>query len=293
MGSRLAVGILASMAPHILEQTVAHWLPEFCSVYVHVDTKYDAEAFSFLAGFPSVTLIEERHRVMWGGFSMVEAEISLMRAALDDGFDHFIFISDDTVPLLPLTRMLALLDAPESWSMLGKVENRDVIARYEGFYCLDINASNPRNRSLTYEPGEMDLLLELYMLGKSGKFPLKGLYWSANWKALPREDVEFVVRSHRNGGHMTQSFKFSINSDEHYMQTLLGHRPSGARYVSKFIWADFRKDPKPYVMTVLEDFEEPLGEGYWFARKVHDPEIARAMLARIGGEQPVGSSNNG
>ena len=281
MTRRLAVGVLASGAPAILAETLRHWPEADAAVYVHVDAKFDAEPFGFVDQHPAARLIPARHRVMWGGFSLVDAELSLMEAALADGFEHFVLISDDTVPLMPAEAIADRLAAPESWAQLDPTDNPGIWSRYRNYYCCDIGVSNPRHRPLEYDAADADRLLELHMLMKHGKFPLDALFWSSQWKALPHRDVEYVAASAADRGHLYSSFRYAMIPDEHYIQTLLGRRPDGLRCVRNFIWADFSRDPKPYVLRTPEDVQYPMDEGYLFARKVQDPALAADVVARI------------
>lgn len=278
MRKRLAIGILASMAPSILEETIGHWPSHLCNVYVHVDSKFSLDDFAFVQDTPTVKLLTKRHNVMWGGFSMVEAEIALMEAAQADGFEYFLLISDDTVPLVTAEYIIGCLPSPEVWKSIGTTDEPHITGRYENFYCADISVSNPRTRTLEYRTQDIDMLLDLHRAMKAGKFPLSGLFWNANWKALPYDDVLFILQAFADEGPLFSSFKFSMNADEHYIPTILGQRPAGAHRVEKFIWTDFTKEPKPYVLNELSDFDEPRAQGYWFVRKVHKSEIARQIM---------------
>lgn len=286
MKKRLAVGIVASMAPRVLEQTIAHWPEALCNVYVHVDLKFEPRDFVFDAMPPGLRFLSERIDVRWGGFSLVEAEIALMKAALADGFDHFLLISDDTVPLLSADEIVRRLETPESWHPVGITDLPHIRSRYDQFYCADLSVSNPKKQVLEYQPSDAELLLELHMAIKAGKVALPGLFWSSNWKALPYEDVVFVVEACADKGRLHQSFKFSFIPDEHYIPTILGRRPQQAFRVDKLIWADFSKEPKPYVLDQISDFDDPIREDYWLVRKVRDPAIARAIMARHTADAP-------
>lgn len=94
-------------------ETSSAWTSYF-SLYVHPAPDYTPEPTSFFAQF--ALPVKERVKIEWGQHSMVEAERSLLRAALKDPLNQFfVFVADDAIPLYrPSTMYLQLMSETRS-----------------------------------------------------------------------------------------------------------------------------------------------------------------------------------
>ena len=95
-----------STAHLLLCHTPPHHLPLMAQrapqhhFYVHYDAKSDAGGIAFLHGLPNVSVLPQRIDVRWGGFSMIEATLALMQAALaQPQHQYFHLMSGDCLPL--------------------------------------------------------------------------------------------------------------------------------------------------------------------------------------------------
>jgi len=281
MAAQLAVGVLSAKAPAILEQTLSNWAPELCTVYVHVDAKFDLADYAFLERYPHVRLVEPRVEVFWGGFSMVEAEFRILTAALRDGFEFIALQSDDAIPLMSPQQMLHELRQAERWKPVGTTSDPGIRSRYDNLYCLDASAPHPLIGKFDIERADVFLLAQMLPLAHSGKYPLKDLYWSSQWKCLSFDDVAYLVGAHEKRGHLYESFRFSMIPDEHYVPTLLSKGPRGSHAVERLLWTDFTRHPRPYVFQSADELEPAREQGFLFIRKVHDPAVAQDAVSRI------------
>ncbi len=78
-----------------------------CDVFLHIDRKQDIapDGLRRLGGYKQVKLISRAYDVNWGGTSILDCEMFLLRTALaqsDAGFFHL--ISGQDYPLRPLSR---------------------------------------------------------------------------------------------------------------------------------------------------------------------------------------------
>lgn len=84
----------------ILEKQLRFLDSENADFFIHVDAKAELDAERFLA-MPEksrVTFVP-RHRISWGHFAMVEAELDLLRAAVPGGYDYYHLLSGVDVPV--------------------------------------------------------------------------------------------------------------------------------------------------------------------------------------------------
>lgn len=85
----------------ILKKQLRFLDSENADIFIHLDAKiknFDFARFSALAGKSRVTFVD-RVSISWGHFSMVEAELNLLSAAVPGGYDYYHLISGVDVPL--------------------------------------------------------------------------------------------------------------------------------------------------------------------------------------------------
>ena len=99
---RFAFIISAHNDPQHLQRMIAS-LPQRSEFFVHVDAKSDIQPFLTLAADARVHFAAQRTDVMWGSIGVVEAQMTLIRMALDvhgqRPFDYFISLSGLDYPL--------------------------------------------------------------------------------------------------------------------------------------------------------------------------------------------------
>src|SRR4051812_36124314 len=72
-------------------------------IYVHVDKKVPIEPYLQLASLPNVYLIQDRVKVFWGGYSVVQATLNSFRQIIGSGikYDFINLLSGQSYPLKP------------------------------------------------------------------------------------------------------------------------------------------------------------------------------------------------
>lgn len=80
-----------------------------CDVFLHIDKKQNIAPDELLRlnGYKQVKLISRAYNVNWGGTSILDCELFLLRTALaQSNADYFHLISGQDYPLRPLPRFL-------------------------------------------------------------------------------------------------------------------------------------------------------------------------------------------
>lgn len=275
-----AVLVLAAGAPEGLAGLARFFDGLPATLHVHVDGKVDAAPFlTATAGRPCVRHLAERRTIYWGGFSMVEATLALLRQAMrDSACERFLLVSDDAVPLLPRSRLLHALRASGEYIEAHPVTAAWVRRRYDGFYMFDSRATQarhlpPAEREVTSE--DVARLLRLEALRRRGKKPLQQLRHGAQWWGITRAAAASVLYSYDNDSWMRESFEFSEVPDESYLQTLVGPR-LGEMPARPLMRVDWSREPRPYVFRSLDELRGLDPHGALFARKVAMPAEALA-----------------
>lgn len=275
---KVAIGILAFSAPLVLEQSLRHWPAESFEIFIHVDQKIDIGLYEFVSQYPNARIISSRFDIFWGGFNMVLAEIELMRlCAQDPGFDYFMLLSDDSIPLRDARSVLAELQSHKNWRLFSPNTSSGIKERYNSFVCYDIEASHPRHVK-PYKIEDFDALLSLRLLMEKGKAPLDNLFHGQQWMALTARDVQYAIGFHDTNPDIQRSFRFSSVPDEMYIQTIIGMSGERRRHFARFVFADFSRQPAPYILEDRSDLVGAVENGYLFARKIRDPDFAAAVL---------------
>jgi hypothetical protein len=101
--SKIAYLILAHDDPIHLRRLIKRLDGDGTVFHVHVDAKSDIEVFrSVTADIASVSFCENRAKVTWGAFSVVEATLLLLEAALaqpDQALSRFVLLSGSDYPI--------------------------------------------------------------------------------------------------------------------------------------------------------------------------------------------------
>src|SRR5579863_9285303 len=109
----IAALILAHQCPELLARLAKRLESYGAQCFIHVDAKVDIAPFEAECSGTNSTFVKPRTKVTWGGFSMVEATITLLSAALSDTrFTHFVLISGDTYPIKPRGQFRHLVTRP-------------------------------------------------------------------------------------------------------------------------------------------------------------------------------------
>ena len=268
----VAIMVLAHSCTSALERYVPLLDPEQFEVYLHVDRKAPLDGYAPLSQSRNVSFVPDRRSVFWGGFSMVQATLSLLRCALQRPENtHFLLVSDDAIPTLPGNDLYRRISSA-GIRMTSHVclPGSEPHARYANYFHFDSSFTTPRwlpAESRYIDEGSLAFVNELQVLRRRGKFPVQ-IFAGPQWWCLPRDVAEFCLEQYDNNDWLVESFRFSAIPDEIYFHTLAAMH-SGAAPPSEPcpVYADFSREPKPYVFGALEEIPA-FGDSTLFLRKV-------------------------
>ena len=245
-------------------------------LYVHVDKKADIGPYSDLpARCGNVHLLTDRFEYFWGGFNGVRAVVSALTLASHQyDYDRYIYVTEDTVPLVHSRALLQLLAEDVEYFQAEQTSVDWVRRRYDSFFFYDCMQINPKlvgeqDLEMTPEitPEFLDGIARLTALRKRGKFPLRDVYYGFAYFALSRRAVKELLRVYQRNVRLRTSFEFSAIPEEQYFQTVLGG--SATQYAFRpFICMDFTGDPKPLVYRTASKLKRLSKLEFPFARKV-------------------------
>jgi hypothetical protein len=269
---RLALLVLAYREPDVLRAAIPIYKAAGCDIFVHLDRKADQKEYATRLGEEAKVcrFVERRASVFWAGFSMVEAELSLILTAMTERhYERFVLISDDTFPLLPSSALGAYLAEDYDRVMLRKLAPNDpFMARYDQYFFLDHQATALLGRpieSAAVDQAMLDRMADIQNAMRRGKKKID-IYYGSQWWSITRGSMETILGQLENDFHLLESFRYSAVPDEIMFQTLVGNYVSISRVRNGPVYVEWGREPKPYVFSSLSDLE-PITPDYAFARK--------------------------
>ncbi|MBD0271660.1 MAG: hypothetical protein ICV73_06985 [Acetobacteraceae bacterium] len=254
-------------------------------VLVHMDRRAAQVRADFAAGMPPGCLllpVSRSHRVLWGGFGMVAATLSLLREAVDDpALRHVALLSGSHLPIQPAERVARFLfdgrehmdlgfaaAEPVDGKSLRRFWYRSLPGREEGSALL-----RWANRN-AWRLGKRDLAR-----GLRGMTPMCG----AQWWSFSAECARHVLRFVDENPWYSDFFRHASIPDETFFHTILGASPY-ARRLGPIPLYQRMSGFSPAVLRA-SDLPEAVASGLPFARKFDtrvDAEAVELALSAAG-----------
>jgi Core-2/I-Branching enzyme len=222
---KIAYLVLAHHDPIHLERLVRA-INYNSHIFIHLDLKTDNSKYLHIADMKSVDFIPERIKVYWGGISMIEAILSLIKAALvsKENFSHLVLISGADYPIKPVSTFYDFLKG-----------NAD--RQFIKFINLNESPEPDKRRLSDYwfmeplQPFYNDSLLrrflqKLFHLGVTKK-PLDNLsptWGSGNWAITP-DCAAFILQYLEKNPDFLNFYKYAHAPDEHLFHTIVANSP--------------------------------------------------------------------
>ncbi len=250
-------------------------------VYIHIDAKANAEEIMKpLAEYANqIQYITPRINIRWAGFSMVEATLLLIQAALASPENqYFHLISGDDVLLKPIDQIV------NSWNKINP--NTIFLASKKSIdhrYRLRFNAPHadtPYQRS----PFGKALTITLKILDKlipSQKHTPD--MFGSQWFSIQRPQLDLLLESISEQDRLF--FRKKLCPDEHFFQYIIARTPSlkillaseNKRYI--IFDRNQNRGASPIFLS-LDQLKVAQKQGAWFARKI-DATLAKDALSLI------------
>lgn len=277
---KLAVVMVAHTHPQQIERLVRRLRPTVDDVVIHVNRAAEdvyLDSRRRLAHDAHVHLVEERHRVWWGQYSMVEASLAGLRHLWALGrFDRVLLMSGQDYPVRPLPEIRAFFEQrPQEQLMeLFRLDQPNWFETQGGPYAP---MRRIRNYHLFFR-SRIHVDLPLPRRFPAGLVPHGGSFW---W-SLTGDCVQHVLDTVDGDPRIGRYFRHTFLADETFYQTIVGSSP-----FADAVDQDFRRyvdwtnpNPTPPRVLEMEDFDKVAASTALFARKV-DPMRSADLLDRI------------
>ena len=270
-------------------------------VAIHFDGRAPKEAFdkirSGLTSNPSVTFTRRRIKCGWGEWSLVEATLLAVAAAVDafPRATHFYMLSGDCMPIKSAEFAHSFLDREEvdyiesfdffnsDWIKTGIKEERLVFRHW----------FNERNRKTLFYAS----MRWQKKLGLQRKVPADvAMQIGSQWWCLRRRTVEWVLDFVRTRKDVMRFFRTTWIPDETFFQTIVRHlvpeHEIRTRTLTFLMFTDYGMP----VTFYNDHYDLLLSQDYLFARKISpDAKDLKERLGKLYAAKGVrfGISNEG
>lgn len=254
---RVAYLVLTHNNPRLLRRTITSLSGRDSAFFVHIDRKSDIEAFSGIAA-EDVSFSEERLPIHWGEFSIVEAELLLLRQALraSPPYSYFVLLSGGDYPLRSRGYIQSFLSAncgSEFISMVRMPAPGKPLSRINE---MRFSSDQPVKRFAARGLAKLGLAQRDYRSSLGGLQPYAGDMWWALTQGAGVYLLDFIRRNQ----DIEKYFRNTCPADEMFFQTILGNSPFKPRIRRNLHYADWTaKGPHPAMIT-----EEHVA---WFAAR--------------------------
>lgn len=246
------------------------------SFYIHKDEKAET---AYTPHYDNVKIVPEHISINWGGFTMVEATLVLMKYAVKESLDadYYILISGVDYPIRSKTFLNNLLGKGKEYIDIAPVPvPYKPVERYE-YYYFDYNRRNLK----FYNPKFLiEVILKKLQIRR--KTPFK-VYAGTQWFALTRACVHYILKTVEDDKRYVDFFKHTLVPDEAFFQTIIGNSPFADNTASSLTYTDWEVPVPPATIQECHieflkthtEFNDEYGQRFpYFARKFNDSSLS-------------------
>lgn len=219
----IAYLIIAHTDPeHITRLAKKILYKNYVDVYIHIDNKVKIDPFvSGLKDIERINFVENRISVNWGGYSSVEATLSLLKQASKKKYDRYILLQGLDYPLRSNKEILSFFEESPQVEFIRGCKITDSTdkfhyAKVKSYWYFD----NINLLKRIYN--KLNTLLPLqFRKGYIYDGKRFDIYWgSAQW-ALTHECVQYILDFSRTHSQFNDYFKHVFPPDETYFHTII------------------------------------------------------------------------
>jgi hypothetical protein len=275
--------------------------------YIHVDRKsadfLDSPSLKPIMNRKNVSFLRDRIRVYWGGFSIVEATLRLLRKAVDEGeFQYAVLLSGQDFPIKSNRHIESFFEAHDgkefiSYTPLPTKEwggwGPFIMERFEYYWrvdgvrrMLEMTGSKRLQRWGWSAYSRLTTSANRYIPSLKRKF-LPGIapYGGATWFAISSRCATYVLNYLLEHPEYCRFFARTLVPDELFLQTLILNSPFRDHVTNDALrFTDWETGaPSPRVLT-CDDFDRLIASDSLYARKfdsTKSPDIISKIRSQI------------
>jgi len=188
---------------------------------VHIDKKADAAPFKAAVADPRVRFLEDRVRVRWGDFSVVEATLALMTAAAGSGLDRLCLLSGVDYPVRSAEYIVRFFDAHRGTEFISMVPMPN--DRVEKPLTRLTRYHLPHAAFGRFTARAQRLLDRIVRRDYAWNLQSLGPHAGSQWWALTAKACAHVLQFVSDHPEYVRFFRHVIVPDESFFQTIIGN----------------------------------------------------------------------
>lgn len=267
-------------------------------IFIHINqnSDFDSHTLDNTVKHSKITFIN-RKKVTWGGYSQIDCELRLLKAATaanSDGYSFYHLLSGADMPLKSADEIYSFFEENKGKEFVQCVQGdaawQETMKKRINHYCI-FQEKAGRENNIWYKRQEKlrhwQYTLEIDRTRKLGKTILSG----ANWFSISHNLAKYVISKEK---WIEKHFRHTICADEIFLQTLIGGtefadklfdrmpQTQGIKACARFV--DWQRG-NPYTFTE-QDFDLLVNSGCMFARKFdieNHPEICHKIFSHLTG----------
>lgn len=252
--------------------------------YIHIDKKSDViiDQFKDICIHSNVH-IYKKYNVFWGDFSIVEAELFLLKKAAIGKYDYYHLISGDDFYLMSKDNFLNKFFNDE-YSYIGlydlKTKN-DKSERIKYYHFFRKYLQNKSRRKISVFPvwlmyKSILFIQKIFFVNRLRRYKLKEVLYGSEWFSIRDDFLHFIISKEKE---IHKIFHNTFAPDEIFMQFFAFSEPNEYK-IKKFNlrYIDW-KNGNPSILSI-ENIKDEINNNYIFARKICDNNVIDFILER-------------
>ncbi|WP_029276830.1 beta-1,6-N-acetylglucosaminyltransferase [Carnobacterium jeotgali] len=221
--------ILAYNDPENLHRLVNR-LNDRADFYIHIDKKNDITPFATLFdSYPNVTLIQNRVKIYWGGFSIVQAELNLIETALNkhDSYMRYVLLSGSDYPIKNSNDIYRFFEKNTNTEFirginLDKIKNKELFGLHIDLWQKHDYPWIKKTNTTFFKifRAVINKVLRKFHLPKAIRHHKFDLYHGSQWWALTDSCLRELINIYHSKERDYLIFKIGFASDEKFFHTL-------------------------------------------------------------------------
>lgn len=296
--SKHAYLIIAHNQFEILEKLILLLDDNRNDIYIHIDkkvTKFNNNYFLKLAKKSNIYFIQ-REDVNWGGYSLVNVEIMLLKSAIQYNYEYYHLISGVDLPIKTQDEIHNFFIENRGkefihFDSLILSENEYDRIRYYYFVQDKISNRNSFKKFLRYIERVGIIFQKVAKINRMKNFNIR-LGKGAQWFSITNDFAKYIVK---NEPLIKSIFKYGNCVDEMFVQTILlnskfkdnlYYKNFDNNYKSIVRYIDWERG-NPYIFT-KNDYNDLINSEYLFARKFDlykDLEVINKIFIKLKGSE--------
>lgn len=260
----------------------------YYDIYLHIDLKsnYDNKFDCFLKKKKNVFILnpDESYDVKWGHFSIIKAELSLLKVAKQaNDYSYFWLCSGQDLLLKDSIEIYNTLFKKDSVNYLNVIDTTPEFQKrvdlfYPSIFTKNTFLSKIMRNIYKIITGGRKYTFSFLKRKRSVSYPF---YFGSQWFCLEKKAVIYILEKIQNS-NILDDFKYTLVPDESFFQTILMNSKFKETIQPHLLFLRFRNNANNADIFTKQDFNDLKNSSCFIARKFDtnkDFDIIKEVLS--------------